>query len=131
MFLYRSGAAIRAYTINSMKRKKDKNIHAPIGKPPFAHLKKSEFLKGAIQFAVQISTAAAGGLSRVLVGAYQPVAGFWGAKHEHGGYYGKDPDTGKKAFFPPRPFMKPAFRRWLRYGLPVIMKDTQRKAFRL
>ncbi len=126
-FLSRSGASIRTYALRSMKRRKNKDIHSPVGSPPFSHLKKSEFLRQAILWALRTS----GNTKSVLVGAYKPKAGFWGQKHEYGGFFGKDPKTGKKALFVPRPFMRPAFNRWLKFGLPTILKDTGIRAYGL
>lgn len=124
-FLYRSGAAIRAWVSNSFKVVKDKERHSPIGKPPFLHESKAAFLKGAIQFAVNLIA------KNVIVGVARSRAGFWGVKHDRGGYFGRIKGGKGKGYYPPRPFMKPAFRRWQKYGLPKILKDTGRKAYKL
>ena len=125
IFLFRCGASLMTYAIRSFKRRKNKEIHSSIGKPPFSHLKKSTFIRQALKFAVDLAKRS------VLVGIRRSVGGFWGQKHEHGGYFGRDRVTGKKAYFPIRPFMKPAFVRWQRYGLPAILKDTGKKAYRI
>ena len=124
IFLFRSGASIRTYALTSMKRRKNKEVHSPIFKPPFSHLRKSAFLRPAIQFVVDLVKRS------VFVGVLRSVAGFWGQKHEHGGYFGIIQGTGKKAFFPPRPFMEPAFRRWQRFGLPAILKKAGKQVYR-
>lgn len=119
-FLFRAGAQLRSWTLSSFKRRKDKKIHSPIMKPPYMHLKKKDFIKGAIQFAVDLA------VGKVLVGVSYRKAKLWGVMHEKGGFWDRT-KTGGMAYHPPRPFMKPAFNRWKKYGLPVIMKDTRNK----
>lgn len=118
-FLYRAGGSIRAWIIKAAKRKKDKNVHSPHGTPPFAHLKKSEFLRPAIQFAVNLAR------KYVLVGTAYKACRLWGWKHEFGKLH-------KGAQFPKRPFVNPEFQRWLKHerGLPYIMKETKEWAFK-
>ena len=130
VFLLRCGGAIRAYVINRIKSNENKKIHSPIGQSPYAHLKKSEFLRPAIQFAISLPSAgwlAGGTIGKVLVGTSRRKAGYWGRKHEYGGWINRGEEN-SKGFFPPRPFMRPGFARWIKFGLPTIMKDMKTRA---
>ena len=109
-FLRRSGAALRAWILKSFKVVSDRKKHSNVGTPPYLHLKKKDFIYGAIQFFVDYR------MRETLVGPAYSRCKLWGWKHEHGKKYGK-------ATFPPRPFVAPQFHRWWKYGRPAIMKD--------
>ncbi len=140
-FLFRAGASLRVWIIRSMKRRKGKVIKnpkypasfiaSPPGTPPFAHLKKSEFLKAAILFAVDFPNQS------VVVGVSRRNAGLWGQMHEFGGVYKENHPKrkGKKStFFHKRPFVKPAGEKFIASDKPsgyrAIMKDTKMWAYK-
>lgn len=124
MFLYRAGAAIRTYTTRSFKRRKDRDTASTPGTAPFIHDTKAGFIRQAIMFAVNLTKAT------VMVGTRYSVAGWWGAKHEHGGRWKVlKHNLGPHGIYVKRPFMSNAFKRWQKYGLPTIMRDTKQKVF--
>lgn len=124
MFLFRAGAAIRAYTIRSFKVRKNRDVASTPGAAPFLHEKKANFIRQAVMFAVNLAKGT------VMVGTRYSRAGWWGAKHERGGRWRVARNNmGPHGIYVKRPFMSNAFKRWQNYGLPVIMKDTKRKVF--
>ena len=135
IFLFRAGASLMTYAKRSFKRRKNRDLASPRGKPPYLHSPKSGFLRQALKFAVDLTKKS------VLVGIRYSVAELWGLKHEKGGRRQRVKTAnierltgglmGKMGFYPKRPFMKPAFHRWIQFGLPAILKDTGRKAYRI
>ncbi len=140
-FLFRAGASLRIWILRSFKRSKSKVIKnprypasfkpSPVGTPPHAHLNKSEFLRVAIQFAVDLPGQV------VVVGVSKRKAGLWGQMHEFGGVYKENHPKrkGKKStFFHKRPFIRPAGERFLASNKPsgarAIMKDTKMWAYK-
>jgi len=134
-FLKRSGAAIRMWVIKSFRRRANKATHSPKGKPPYLHDTKASFIKKAIGYAVNYSK------SMVFVGVLWSVAHKWGKMHEFGGLW---PEKKKKSggsrmvYYPPRPFIRPAFERWksvdnthVKSSMRAIMKSTKEWAYKL
>jgi len=122
--LFRASASLRAYVIRAFKvvmlpggkgdweTPKEYQKHSPPGSRPFLHQTKAKWIKGAIQFAVDLVQKYA------LVGVAFSRARHWGKKHEWGTMHG-----GRQ--FPKRPFMKPTFDRWRKYGLPAVYKTVR------
>lgn len=122
MFLHRAGASIRVYAINSFKIRENRDIRSTPGSAPFLHEKKAKFIRRAIMFAVDLVKGS------VLVGTDYTEAGLWGAKHEKAGYWKTlRGNKGPKGYYIKRPFMRNAFKRWIRFGLPKILSDTRNK----
>ena len=122
-YLSRIGGYVRTSIIRNIKRRTKKVItdpkypeqyvHSPVGTAPYAHLKKSEFLKAAVLFAVDPIG------ERVVVGVSKRNAGFWGAMHEHGGVWAENhPEReGKKtSYFHRRPFVGPVAEKLISTG---------------
>lgn len=116
--LRRSGASIRTYIIRGFKVKKDKNHASAPGVAPHLHAPKGNFARPAIMYAVSY------GLRNVMIGVLYSVGKMWGWKHE----YGKSFGMGKRQrSYPPRPFIRPKFQKWLAVGYPVIARDIRNK----
>jgi len=118
-FLRRAGGAIRTYVIRAFKVVQNKSTHSTQGTPPFLHMPKNEFIRGAVQYKVDYQ------LRRTLIGTAYSVAKLWGWKHEHGEQYGKSNNVATR--YPKRPFMMPQFRRWWKIGRPAIMYSIRKK----
>ncbi len=132
-FLKRSGAALRTWIIKGFKRRKNKSIHSPVETPPYAHLKKSEFLNKAILYAVDLNAGQA------VVGVSYQNAQLWGKMHEQGGLFReKHPaEEGQRTItFPRRPFVKPVAARWMnanrhiKSGAANILKESREWAYK-
>ena len=134
--LSRIGGYVRTSIIRGMRRrtkmvvsnpKYPKHyVHSPKGTPPYAHVKKSEFLNQAILFhADPIGET-------VVIGTSFRRARFWGAMHEHGGVWAeKHPKrTSKKtSYFHRRPFIGPVVTKIIAEGkIAMLVKKAEAEA---
>lgn len=136
-FLFRGAASLRTWVIRNFKRRTRKKrveingreytdfIHSPAGSAPYAHLRKSKFLRVAIQFAVDLPGRIA------LVGTSWRKAKRWGQMHEFGGLYkenhpGRDGTARPWAFFHKRPFLKPVGVKWAASSQKTSLKGIAR-----
>lgn len=121
-FLHRAGASLKTYIITRFKRvagkrKKGPPYEAEPGHSPHLHKPKSEFIRIALGYHVDYTAR------ETIVGPTYSVAKLWGWKHEYGKKY-------KGAQYPKRAFMGPEFRRWIRIGCPVILRDIRSKMYK-
>lgn len=124
-FLKRAGGMIKAWTIRQFKVVSgDRPARGlPRGgwestppNRPHMHTFNPKGGKGFLRRAITWVMTIPG--KEIIVGPRYSVAGHWGWKHEHG----KTDRAG--TYFPPRPFMEPSFRRWYKYGRPILMKKV-------
>ncbi len=134
-FLFKAGASLKTWAIKSMKRVvlpvstrtgkplDQRGYHSDPPRQPFAHKKKKDFLRRAIQFGVSLPK------ENVLIGPVYSRAKLWGWKHEHGGTLR---DKKGSRHYPKRAFMGPALQAWLRhrFGFRKTLERAKEWAFK-